>query len=156
MVVTRYSSLEFVSIEKLLTDFFRVELYAFLHNRLLFLLGLLLLLLFLLLLIILTRALLFLRGLTIGLCLLDLLVLLLLLAGVDLTHVLGEVLHQLGARAMRVIQRVLRPARTALRHQPLLLDVHRRLGVLAFRTQQILFDEPIIKGLGDQVGLQNL
>jgi hypothetical protein len=57
---------------------------------------------------------------------------------------------------MRVIQRVLRPARTALRHQPLLLDVHRRLGVLAFRTQQILFDEPIIKGLGDQVGLQNL
>jgi hypothetical protein len=57
---------------------------------------------------------------------------------------------------MRVIQRVLRPARTALRHQPLLLDVHSRLRVLAFRAQQILFDESIIKGLGDQVGLQNL
>jgi hypothetical protein len=36
---------------------------------------------------------------------------------------------------MRVVQRVLRPARTALRHQPLLLDVHRRLWVLAFRAQ---------------------
>ena len=45
---------------------------------------------------------------------------------------------------MRVIQRVLRPARTALRHQPLLLDVHRRLRVLAFRAQQVLFDESII------------
>ena len=147
MVVTRYSSLEFCSIEKLLTDFFRVELYAFLHNRLLFLLGLLLLLLFLLLLIILTRALLFLRGLTIGLCLLGLLVLLLLLlASVDLTHVLGQVLHQLSARAMRVVQRVLRPAGTALGHQPLLLDVHRRLRVLAFRAQKVLFDEPIRKG----------
>ena len=143
MVVTRYSSLEFCSIKKLLTDFFRVELYAFLHNRLLFLLCLLLLLLFLLLLIILTRALLFLRGLTIAL---GLLVLLLLLAGVDLTHVLGQVLHQLGARAMRVVQRVLRPAGTALGHQPLLLDVHRRLGVLAFRAQKVLFNEPIRKG----------
>jgi hypothetical protein len=47
---------------------------------------------------------------------------------------------------MRVIQRVLRPARAALGHQPLLLDVHRRLRVLAFRAQQILFDEPIRMG----------
>ena len=145
----------------LLTDFFRVELDALLHNRFLFLLGFRLLLLFLLLLIILARALFFLPAFSIDLavlgllCLLLLLLLLLLLASVDLTHVLGEVLHQLSARAMRVIQRVLRPARTALRHQPLLLDVHRRLRVLAFRAQQVLFDEPIIEGLGGQVGLQN-
>jgi hypothetical protein len=48
---------------------------------------------------------------------------------------------------MRVIQHVLGTAGTALRHQPLLLDVHRRLGVLAFRAQQVLFNESIRKGL---------
>ena len=135
--MTRYSSLEsFHSIEKLLTDFFRVELDALLHNRFLFLLSVLLLLLFPLLLIFIAGALVVLPLVSIGLGILGLLGLLFFLfLGVDLTHVLGQVLHELCPRAMRVIQHVLGTARTALRHQPLLLDVHGRLGVLAFRAQ---------------------
>jgi hypothetical protein len=145
-----------------LTDFVRVKFHGLLLSRLLlFLFGvllflllfgtvfvavsssLLLLLLFLLLLVVVAvGCLAILVGFAI-LALFGLLFLLSLALGLDFTHVLGKVLHELSSRAMSIVQLVLGTASTTLSHQSLLLDEHRGLRVLALITQQVFFYESI-------------
>jgi hypothetical protein len=60
-----------------------------------------------------------------------LLFLLLLLLGVNLTHLLGKLLHEVGAGAMSRIELLLIATSAALGHQLLLLDEHGSLRVLA-------------------------